>query len=552
MKPRNWRNAPAVPLLVLLLLFSAGCAGKQAGGEGFLLTVMHSNDTHSAYGGTNANGMLCYAPICEGGKGGRVRMQQAARAVRQENPDAIFLDAGDVFQGSLYWTLHKDAVPAAMLDRMGYQAVIPGNHEFDAGCGPFLDLVQALKTPVIAANLSFSPPLPGSDRVRPWVVVERNGRKIGIIGIANSQTPILSSPCPEARFAGEAETLRNAVKELTAQNVNIIIALTHIGLENDKRLAKAVAGVDIIVGGHSHSLLSNTLPKAEGAYPVVERSPEGLPVLVVSAASATAYLGKLDVRFTEAGVPLTWQGEPIALDEPTLKALNAPAPDPELVRIVEDFSEPVRRMMREPLGEIRAAGKEGKPLDEPNVLQCREAECLTGDVVTDALLGQAFKDAQAVMINGGALRNSLPGGKVTPGDVLATLPFQNTPMMAAMPGSILLQALEHGVSAYGEGKGSFLQVSGLRYAFDPKKAPGKRIIKAEIRDKNGKWQPVRANSSYNIVSVDFLVGGGDGFAMLKPLKWQEAEMLMNDALRLHLEKNSPLAPKPEGRIKRMQ
>ncbi len=542
----------AVLALALAPAFAAGGCGKPtANAAGFSLTVMHTNDMHSAYGGTNASGMFCYAPLCEGGRGGSVRMQQASRAVRQDRPDAIFLDAGDVFQGTLYWASHKETMPAALLDAMEYQAIIPGNHEFDDGCKPFLEEVRALKTPVTAANLFFDPPLEGAALIRPWVVIERSGRKIGIVGIANTQTVTSSSPCPEARFADETETLRVAVNELTAQGVNIIIALTHIGLENDKRLARSVAGVDIIVGGHSHSLLSNTLPKAEGPYPLVERSPEGRPVLIVTAAAAAAYLGRLDVRFDDAGVPLSWQGEPIVLDDASLREMKAPAPDPELSAMIENFSEPVRRILREPLGAISAEGKDGKPLDEPGVLLCRAAECLTGDIVADALLSQVFNGAQAAVVNSGALRNSLPGGRVNVGDILVALPFQNRPVMADMTGSVLLRALEHGVAGYDKKGGAFLQTAGLRYAFDPGKEPGKRIVKAEIRDKSGSWSRVRADTSYKVATVDFLAGGGDGFAMLRPLKWQKAAMLMSDALRLHLQKNSPLTPKLEGRIRRV-
>jgi 5'-nucleotidase len=264
------------------------------------------------------------------------------------------------------------------------------------------------------------------------------------------------------------------------------------------------------------------------------------------------YLGRLDVRFDKAGVPISWQGEPITLDDSTLVALNAPAPNNELIRIIEEYSVPVRQMINSPIGIIVVEGREGKPLEESSVRQCRQAECLTGDIVTDALRMEAFGETQAVILNSGALRNSLPGGTVTAGDVLATLPFQNTPVRADMPGSVLLQALEHGVSAYGEGQGSFLQVSGLRYVFDPGKEPGKRIVKAEISDKKGAWLPIREDASYNIVTVDFLSGGGDGYAMLSSLQWQESTMLMNDALRLYLQNNSPLTRKLDGRIRRVQ
>jgi len=513
---------------------------------------MHTNDAHSVYGGVTENGRLCYEPLCEGGAGGSVRIQQTVRAVRMQTPGALLLNAGDVFQGSLYWAAHKEAMPVSVLGRMEYQATIPGNHEFDDGCKPLLNQAGALNPPMLAANLSFDPPLQGAESIIPWLSIERDGRRIGIVGIANPDTPNLSSPCAEAHFADTAETMRAAIKELGAQGVNIIIALTHIGLENDKRLARAVDGVDIIVGGHSHSLLSNSLPGAEGPYPVVERSPGGKPVIIVTASTAMRYLGRVDVRFDKAGVPISWQGEPISLDDSTLAALNVPVPDPELVRIIENYSAPVRQMMNSPIGIIVAEGRDGKPLEELTVLQCRQAECLTGNIVADALLAQAFSGAQAAIINSGALRNSLPGGTATTGDVLATLPFQNTPVRADMPGSILLQALEHSVYAYGEGQGSFLQVSGLRYVFDPGKAPGERIVKAEISNEKGEWQPVRHDASYSIVTVDFLSGGGDGYAMFSSLQWQESTMLMNDALRMHLQNNSPLTIKPEDRIKRVK
>lgn len=531
----------------LLSVLSVGCTGKRR--SDFTLTILHTNDAHSVYGGITANGLLCYEPLCEGGNGGSVRMQQAVRAVRQEAPGAIFLNAGDVFQGSLYWAVHKEVVPVSVLDMMDYQATIPGNHEFDDGCGPLLNQARTSKTPVIAANISFDMPQEGAEPLLPWLTLEREGRKIGIVGIANPDTPNLSSPCTEARFADAAETLRAAVKELEAQGVNIIIALTHIGLENDRRLARAVNGVDVIVGGHSHSLLSNTLPDTEGPYPLVEHSPEGKPVLIVTASTAMRYLGRIDINFDKTGIPVSWQGEPITLDGPTLAALNAPAPDPELVRLIEGYSESVRQMISSPIGVIRVEGREGKPLEEPNVLQCRQGECLTGGIVTDALRSLAFSEAHAAILNSGALRNSLIGGTATTGDVLATLPFQNTPLRADMPGSVLLQALEHGVRAYGEGQGAFLQTSGLRYVFDPGKAPGERIVKAEILDKE-KWQPVNKDASYSIVTVDFLANGGDGYTMLSSLQWQESTMLMNEALNLYLQNNSPLTQKLEGRIQR--
>jgi 5'-nucleotidase len=535
-------------------MFLSGCTTTQVSDadQKYALTILHTNDVHSNYGGFTSANRICYAPYCVDGKGGSVRLQQAVQAIKKEIPNTIILDAGDEFQGTLYWTTHKEAVSVDILNAIGYQAFIPGNHEFDDGCEPFLKLVRALKTPVLAANLSFSKPLSGSERIRPWTIINQNGRKVGIIGLANAETANLSSPCVEVQFTNEAEALRKATTQLTAQGVDIIIALTHVGLENDRRLARSVAGVDILVGGHSHSLLSNKLPNAVGVYPIVEKSPEGKPVLVVSAANASMYLGRLNVTFDAQGVPINWNGEPVPLDDAMLTKMKVPPPDVELVNKIETYSKPVQQMMQTPLGEISVAGREGKPLEESSVLQCREGDCLTGNIVTDALLKTVTRDAQVVLLNAGTLRYSLPGGKVTTGDVLATLPFQNTPMMTDMSGNVLWQALERGVSTYGEGEGCFLQTAGLRYVFDPRKPAGKRIVNAEVRNPMGKWQSVQKDVNYRVVTIDFLANGGDGFSMFPALKWKEAEMLMNDALRIYLEKNLPLSPKLEGRIKKLQ
>ncbi|MDR0826827.1 MAG: bifunctional metallophosphatase/5'-nucleotidase [Desulfovibrio sp.] len=541
-------------VLLAMAVVLTGCAVPRTSGpqKDYALTVLHTNDVHSSYGGFTSENRICYAPVCEGGSGGSVRLQRAVRAVRAQKPDAILLDGGDEFQGTLFWTLHKAAPITEIIDRIGYQAIAPGNHEFDDGVVTFLCYANSIKTPVVAANLSFDKGLKGAERILPWLVTEIKGRKVGIVGLVTAETPLVTSNSEGAKFSDEAAALKKAVTELTAQGVDIIIALTHDGFEDDKKLARTVAGVDIFVGGHSHSLLSNSIPRAEGKYPTVEKSPEGKPVLVVSAGSAGRYLGKLDVVFDAAGVPVSWSGEPIPVDDKTLAEMKAPEADAALAAVIEKYAAPAREKMVSKLGEIVAPGLDGLPLEKPDVLQCRANDCLTGNIVADALLTIPFKNTQVALLNGGALRNSLPGGKVTAGDVLATLPFQNTPVTADVPGSVILQALEHGVSAYGDGSGGFLQTAGLRYAFDDRRPKGQRITKAEVRDANGKWKAVAKAKNYRVVTIDFLSNGTDGFAVLKPFNWREAQGLMSDAVRVYLEQKSPVSVKPEGRIMRIK
>jgi 5'-nucleotidase len=554
MKNTPYLTASLKTLRTLALLATAtllaSCALTPDGGK-YSLNVIHTNDVHSSYGGFTSENRICYEPVCEGGSGGSVRLQRAVRAVRQTTPDAILLDAGDEFQGTLFWTLHKAAPITEIIDRIGYTAIAPGNHEFDDGVATFLRYVNSIKTPVVAANLTFQG-MTGAEHVLPWLITEVKGRKVGVVGLVTAETPLVTSNSKGATFSDEATALKKAVTELTAQGVDIIIALTHDGYEDDKKIAQEVSGVDIFVGGHSHSYLSNTNSRAEGPYPTVLKSPEGKPVLVVSSGSAGRYLGNLSVTFDAAGVPVAWNGEPIPIDDKSLANLNAPEADAALAAVVEKYAAPARAMLVTPLGQIAAPGRDGLPLEEPDVLQCRVRDCLTGNIVADALLTVPFQNAQLVLLNGGALRNSLPGGKVTAGDILATLPFQNTPVTADVPGSVILQALEHGVSAYGDGSGGFLQTAGLRYAFDARRPVGQRITKAEVKNEQGKWQAIDKGKNYRTVTMDFLSNGGDGFAMLKSFNWREAEGLISDALRVYLEQKSPISAKPEGRIERIQ
>jgi len=542
--------------LAAALVFAAACSQVHPHkatlfpSADFTLTVLHTNDTHSAFGGITDKGFICYAAMCEGGRGGYVRLDQAVRAIRKDNPDALFLDAGDNFQGTLFWTQHKERVSMALVDKMGYQAIIPGNHEFDEGWPVWLRLVDALKTPVLAANVSFDPrpDSPAVDKIRPYIVLERGGRKIGIVGLLTTETPEQSTPGPGVSFNNAQKALEAAIGELTARNVNIIIAVTHLGLENDRLLARAVNGVDIIVGAHSHSLLSNYDDRAEGPYPIVEKTPDGTTVLVVTASTTCTYLGHLDAGFDRKGVVREWRGRLVLLNQSTLESLGAPKPDAELAKLIDGFAAPVREMMKTTIGTIHAAGKEGMPLEEPTVMKCRREECLSGNIAADSLRAVPFKDAQVALVSGGTLRTSLPGGAVTPGHVLGTLPFQNTPQITSMPGAVLLQALEHGVSKYGEDEGGFLQVSGLHYAFKPSNKPGNRVTKAEVMDEDGQWRPLDNNALYRVVTLDFLTRGGDGFSMFMPLKWEEGDKSASDVLRVYLERHSPVKATMQDRI----
>ena len=549
----------AAPALLFVLILAAACAKDRAEdasrpvpGAGYTLTILHTNDIHAAYGGLTAEGRICYEPVCAGGSGGSLRLLAAVQAVRAKEANVVLLDAGDEFQGTLFYNLHKEGLAAQVINAVGYDAFCPGNHEFDDGPEQFLRLVGLLRMPVLAANMETDPALvfkSGAGKLpQAWTVLNIGGRSVGLIGILTTDTARDSSAGPDVRFSDETEALRRAVDELTAEGVNIIIAVTHVGLFKDRELARAVSGVDVIVGGHSHSLLSNVDAAAEGPYPIVETSPAGEPVLVVTASFGGSLLGDLNVAFDREGVAKAWSGEPIALNDENLKAMRAPALNSDLAALLADRARPIGVLMAEPVARINVPGFAGRPLEAPDVRICRAEECLSGDIAADALLALPGRKIDVALINGGALRNSLPGGPVTMGDVLAAFPFTNYAAAADMPGRVLLAALEHGVSDYGRDKGRFLQVAGLAYAFDPARPAGQRVISVRIADAHGELRPLDPNAAYRVASIDYLAGGGDGFTMFESLTWQDTGLLLSNVVSGHLRKNTPLAPRLQGRI----
>ncbi len=533
-------NKIRLPLLAFFLLCLA--APVQA----FELTVLHTNDVHSMYGGTTEKGAACYAAQCEGGTGGSVRLKQAVDTVRAAEPNVVLLDAGDEFQGTLFYTQFKGDVAAEVLDALEYTAFTPGNHEFDDGCGEFERFAQRTHVPVLAANLALPPASGGKPVTRPWIVVERQGRKIGIVGLVNEETPSLASPCREAVFGSAEKALREAVASLRAQGVNIIIALTHLGLDVDSDLAGRVDGVDLFVGGHTHSLLSNANPKAVGPYPTVRQSPSGEPVLIVTAASSCKLLGHIAIDFNDAGVAQRWNGEPITLDG---RNVTVP-PDAKLAARLDSYAEQVRSLIGQPVGKILLAGEtSGRGVDlEEDARLCRVQECLSGDILVDSLLWGARDTGASIALSvGGTVRSPLHTGVVTVGDLLTTMPFDNTLVVGDLTGKQLLEALEHGASGYEKGAGRFLQVSGLTYSVEPAKPAGQRVSAVSARTKAGAWEPLRPDVVYRVVTVDYVAEGGDGFAAFGKIKWQYTGRAHIECLRGYIAK-APLEARPEGRI----
>ena len=367
------RGAAALVLILVLPFMINGCAGKHGARgqeDGLELTILHTNDTHSRVAGFDEKGNACLSDEnCTGGSG---RIAAAIRSAKEKNDNVIALDAGDQFQGTLFFTVNKWPMLAEIDAHIPYDAMTLGNHEFDDGCLELEKFTETLKFPVLAANLAPEKGCPLlKSPVKPYIVREVRGVKVGIIGLANDEVRTNSKACEHTLFTKAQETLSKTAKELKAQGVNVIVAVTHLGLPEDRRLARSVDDVDVIVGGHTHSYIGPG--SEEGPYPVVERSPSGAPVLVVTAKYRTQYLGELDVKFDRNGVPVSWSGGPIEL-KPSYPS------DPEIRAIVKKYEAKLTEFTSEKITTLEPFSLPGG--DDA----CRRGECLEAMLLADAML----------------------------------------------------------------------------------------------------------------------------------------------------------------------
>lgn len=522
--------------------FTATAAG--AAGADYQLRILHVNDVHARYDQITATGGFC-TPKDEAEKkciGGAARLQTKLKELRGDN--ALFLDAGDQFQGTLFYTQYKHGAVQTVLGMLNPDAQTLGNHEFDdgpAGLRPYLD---AVSWPVLSANTDTSREPRLKDRYKPYTIVVKNGQRIGIVGLTTADTPITSSPGPTVAFRSEAQALTRAVAALRARNVDKIVALTHIGYSEDQALAAQIDGVDVYVGGHSHTFLETGNDKAAGPYPTVVKTPSGAPALVVQAGSYGTHLGMLDVTFDSAGVVTAWEGKPVALSNDV--ALDAAVADK-----VSQLNVPLAQLRRQPVGEakVELVGTSDA---------CRFGECNLGNLIADAMLWATRGQGTQISIqNGGGIRSGIPAGRVSMGNVIEVLPFSNTLATFDVTGADLLASLESGVSRAHDkttsGTGRFPQVAGLRYAFDPAKPEGARISSVEIRDAGGAYRPVDPSATYKAVTNNFVRTGGDGYGLFAKAKnaydyGPNLETVVSEYIRT----TGPVAPAVEGRIRRVQ
>jgi len=485
------------------------------------LTILHTNDLHAHYDS--------FEPWGEPIQGGAARLKSAVDDVRDRVDDVLFLDAGDQFQGTLFFTVGGAQIVADVMNELEVDAMCVGNHEFDAGPAELAAFIEQANFPVLSANVDAFADADLSGKILPTALFSFDREPIAVIGLTTESTEYASSPGPDVRFLDAIVTAQRTVYQLEEAGIDVIIALTHLGYEYDLKLALSVDGIDIIVGGHSHTLLD--------PYPVLTESASGEPVLIVTAYEWGRQLGRLDVRFTDDGLVNSFIGAPIVIDE------SIPE-NPRMLALLDEYRPAIDALMTNVVGssEVLLNGSRD---------DVRVRETNLGNLICDAMLWKARGFGATIAIqNGGGIRASIPAGEVTMGQVLEVLPYGNQLTILSLTGADLLAALENGVSQVEDEAGRFPHVGGMTYEFDSTLEPGSRVTAAGVWDEaSNRYVPLDPAATYTIATNNYLADGGDGYdAFAAGVDRYDSGWLLSDALAEFLTERGSVSPDVEGRI----
>ncbi|XP_077553007.1 protein 5NUC-like [Haemaphysalis longicornis] len=509
-------------MLGLLALFCA-CACCTADDSLFTLTVMHTNDVHAHIEESTKFGAMCSEKdkknkTCVGGV---ARITTKVKELKKDYPGSLFLNAGDFYQGTAWYTVLKHEIISAVMSKMGYNYVCLGNHEFDdgpAGLAPFLQKMIEANVTVVNSNADFSqePALKDIPRTTS-AIAEINKTKVGFVGAVLPQTKYLSSP-GLVKFEDEVQSFKREIEELKKKDVNIIIAITHSGYPRDKEIVNEVTDIDLLVGGHTNTFLyhGTGYPKentVEGDYPTVVKRSDGSVGLVVQDYWFGKFLGFLRVEFDTSGHVVSWTGNPILMD----KSIKE---DDDMLNIVDCYKENVTRAIAEVIGYTKVLLEQADNI-------CRLRECNLGNLIADSFFAyyadltsnetEGWSDVNGALLNGGSVRAPIDQfANITMGHILATMPFGQSVIIMTINGSELRAMFEHSVSAYGAQKkeGRFLQVSGFRVKYNVGYSNNCRVVSLEVlcrKCKVPRYEEVKDADVYRIVTSDYVARGGDGY-----------------------------------------
>ncbi|HEX8846450.1 MAG TPA: bifunctional UDP-sugar hydrolase/5'-nucleotidase [Pyrinomonadaceae bacterium] len=468
------------------------------------------------------NDVYQISAVDKGTRGGLSRVATLRKQVMETSPNTLFLLAGDTIAPSVASNIFKGQQMITVWNMIGLDLAVLGNHEFDFGPEILRARIKESKFKWLATNvIDKKTGKPFADTPA-YVIREFNGAKIGFFGLLTPDTAQFSSVGPDITFLDPCETARKVVPELKAQGVHVVVAITHLAMREDKRVARC-APIDVIIGGHEHDMLESLA----GRTPIFKWGADARD------------LGRIDLNIKLPG------GELESIDWTSIPVTSNVEEEPQSAAVIADYEKKVSADVDKPIGSTKVALDARAP-------ESRSRETNLGSYIADAY--RKALGADVALFNGGSIRAGkiFQPGPLSKRDVMAILPYENPIVKIEISGATLRAALEHGVSRSAEEgePGRFPQVSGLRFVFDARLPAGKRVTSIEV---NGK--PLDDKKIYTLATNTFLVEkGGDGYTMFAGSKYLvdpengpvEPVVVMNA-----ISAAKEIAPQVDGRIKRV-
>ena len=490
--------------MVMMMIFSLSTV-SMAADDTVHLTIVHTNDTHARI--QSSSSIMGFAKIAT-----------KVAELREDNPNLLLVDAGDTFHGQTIATLNQGESITRVMNAMGYDVMVPGNHDFNYGKDRLLELKGMLDFPIISANIETDK---GTHFLPGFIIKEVDGVKVGIFGLTTPETAFKTHPknVDGLTFENPIERAQDMVNTLRDQ-VDVLICIGHLGedegsIYTSKKVIEAVDGIDLFVDGHSHT----TKPNGEMIN----------DTLLVQTGSYDANLGVVDLTVT-GGKVVTSSAKLITAAE----AADV-AEDPAVLEVIADVQAANDLITQVKVGETSVKLEGTREL-------VRTGETNLGNIITNAMLYET--GAQIAITNGGGIRDSIQEGDITKGDVITVLPFGNYIITLDVKGSDIIKALENGVTDYPAAKGAFPHVAGISFTFDPEKPAMERVTSVTF---NG--MPLDPDKYYSVATNDFMAAGGDEYTSLGASAQTGEYAALDEALIKYLEVVDPATVQVEGRVK---
>lgn len=514
---------PLILVLVILVVFFLWQFLQITPGE--KIVILHTNDLQ---------GQLM--PIKDNPNediGGFARIATLVKQQREKNKNVILVDGGDTIQGTLFTKLHGGKDFGALMSDLGYDAVTIGEHDFDKGPAGLAEYIKSATYPFVVANIDTEGSKNLDGLFTPYVVLEKNGINIGIFGLLTPEANIFAKVGKHVKVTDPTNAAIKAVSELK-DKADIVVALSHLGFTEDKKLAEAVSGIDLIIGAHS---------KTKIVTPVKVNTPNGGKTYIVQAKNQGRFLGKVDLivsndELKSIKYKLLPVDSSVAMDE---------AYESRILAMNKDLEEKANAVIGETTHSLDGLKS-----------HVRTGETTLGDLFVDAIAAK-FPEADVVLLNSGSIRGDeiFPAGKITMADVWEWHPFENKVILVDLTGQQIKQLLERGAAHLPISKGNFLQVSGISFTIDMTeeaqeltdnkdaiKFQGNRIKNIYIAGK-----PLEFNKYYRVAVNDFIYAAGDGFVTLnQAANVTKTNESLSDVVAEYVKNNSPLKMTTSDRI----